>query len=145
MGLAHDAADNLGDLVSPLWQPYNAYAVKRFLEDHARETCAMDFGAGHSIYDGKLFESVNKTLASYNVVLLMPSSNHQESVRHLADRNNRDRRKHRDHNRWNQLFIEHPSNHGLARFVVYTKGKSAEETCAEVINRIQAGLGAARE
>ncbi len=34
------------------------------------------------------------------------------------------------------MFIDNPSNEKLAKIIVYTQGKTPEETCQEVIDRI---------
>ncbi|MEO1763722.1 MAG: shikimate kinase, partial [Cyanobacteria bacterium J06629_18] len=36
----------------------------------------------------------------------------------------------------NEHFIKHHSNHDLAKYVVYTKDKTPEETCEDVLNKI---------
>ncbi|NJL45574.1 MAG: hypothetical protein HC922_07275 [Leptolyngbyaceae cyanobacterium SM2_3_12] len=38
----------------------------------------------------------------------------------------------------NEHFLRHPSNYELAKFMVYTKGKTPAETCRELLDLIQA-------
>ncbi|UCJ13977.1 MAG: hypothetical protein JWS08_09770 [Phormidium sp. PBR-2020] len=69
------------------WKPFEAHAVERLLSDH--KNCVIDFGAGHSVYeDNSLFQRVQRVLAPYpNIVLLLPSSDLNESVQILNERN----------------------------------------------------------
>jgi hypothetical protein len=115
------------------WKPFEAYAAERFLAEHP--TGVLDFGAGHSVQeDPALFARVRRALAPYrNVVLLLPSPDPEESVRILKERyggvvsNGVDFDRH---------FVTHPSNRTLATLVVYTAGKTPEETCEEVLRQI---------
>jgi shikimate kinase len=120
---------------------FNAYAVERLLQDHSG--CVIDLGAGHSVYrDAPSLERVQKALASYpNVFLILPSPDLEESARVLAERN--------EDNGWlqsfraqhgynpNEHFLRHPSNFALAKHVVYTSGRSPQETCDEILERIE--------
>ncbi|MEM9945415.1 MAG: shikimate kinase [Cyanobacteria bacterium P01_D01_bin.36] len=116
------------------WKPFEAHAVDRILSECHR--CVIDFGAGHSVYeDAHLFQRVERALAPYpNVVLLLPSADRDESIRILIERNRDLPSNTRDINR---LFVTHPSNYRLAKFTVYTKGKTPEETCKEILENIK--------
>src|ERR1051325_2390846 len=111
------------------WKPFEAYSVERLLEEHSN--CIIDFGAGHSVYeDDALFTRVQKVLEPYrNVILLLPSQDLDESVQLLKARggevvdNDVDFVEH---------FVKHHSNHDLAKMVVYTKGKTPEQTRDEI-------------
>ena len=112
------------------WKPFEPYALERLLAEHRGGV--VDLGAGQSVYeDAALFARVEQTLASYpNVVLLLPSSDLDESVRISKER--------QGHQTWyendfDELFVKHPSNSRLAKFVVYTEGKTPEQTCAEIL------------
>lgn len=115
------------------WKPFEMHAVERFLAEHP--IGVLDFGAGHSVQeDPALFARLRRALAPYrNVVLLLPSPDPDESVRILKERygglvsNGVDFDRH---------FVTHHSNHDLATLVVHTKGKTPEETCAEILQRI---------
>ena len=124
------------------WKPFEAHAVERVLADYS--DCVIDFGAGHSVYeDAALFARVQRALAPYpNVILLLPSPDLDESVEILNARfadllmkevGEVDERLFNV----NAHFIKHPSNHQLAKMVVYTKGKTPEETCEEILQKIE--------
>lgn len=117
------------------WKPFEAYAVERLLSEY--KNCVIDFGAGHSVYeDTSLFQRVQKVLVPYsNIVLLLPSSDLDESVKILNDRN-----KYVPDGtpNINEHFMRHPSNHELAKFTVYTKAKTPEETCNEILLLVDA-------
>lgn len=116
------------------WKPFEAYAVERLLLEHTN--CVIDFGAGHSVYDDPLlFQSVQKALSPYpNVVLLLPSSDLEESIRILNERN---QHLPDDIRSTNEYFVKHLSNNELAKLTVYTKLKPPEETCREILRRIE--------
>jgi len=115
------------------WKPFEAYAVQRVLEEHPN--CVIDFGAGHSVYENdELFDRIQKILAPYrNVILLMPSSDLDESIDILNQRSDflRDMQPN-----INEHFIKHHSNYDLAKHTVYTKNKTPKETCKEILNLI---------
>jgi len=147
IGYDHDKAKKIVDTEGMLgllryWKPFEAYAVERTLANH--DNCVIDFGAGHSVYEEEeLFGRVERALAPYpNVILLLPSPDLDESTAILnhrfatmvqaevgeIDKALLD---------VNEHFVKHPSNHKLAKIVVYTKDKTPEETCAEIIEKIQ--------
>lgn len=129
-----DAEDFWG--VGRYWKRFEAHAVERLLADHHQ--CVIDFGAGHSVYeDETLFKRVERVLAPYsNVILLMPSFDLDESVQILKERNLGRPAVFYD---INEHFVRHPSNYKLAKFTVYTKGKTPEETCNEILNLVDNG------
>jgi len=110
------------------WKHFEVYSVKRVLEMYPNHI--HDFGAGQSVYEDKnLFEEVSEILKPYsNVVLLLPSPNKEESLNILFERNKFTH---------NDLFINNPSNEKLAKIIVYTKGKTPEETCEEIISKLK--------
>ena len=119
------------------WKPFEAYAVERVVAEHKG---IIDFGAGHSVYeDETLFARVQQSLAPYPyVILLLPSPDLDESVAivntRLADMLQREIGEVSDEVlKVNEQFVRHPSNHLLAKMVVYTKDKTPEETCAEIL------------
>jgi shikimate kinase len=116
------------------WKPFEAYAVERLLAEH--RNCVIDFGAGHSVYeDDAQFARIQQILAPYeNVVLVLPSPDPEESVQILYERGGRPGEGEFD---FTEHFVKHHSNHDLARHVVYTQGKSPEETCEEIMCRIR--------
>jgi shikimate kinase len=116
--------------VQRYWKPFEAYAVKRLLAEH--QNCIIDFGAGHSVYDDQdLFYKVKQALAPYiNVFLLLPSPNQDESIRIL---NERGELMSNELLEINEHFVRHPSNQELAKFTIYTKAKTPEETCNDIL------------
>jgi hypothetical protein len=79
---------------------------------------------------------VKKLLAPYpHVILLLPSPDPEESLEILNARQP-----------WlrdmtpniNEHFIRHHSNRDLAKHIVYSKGKTAEQTCEEVYDLVTA-------
>ena len=116
------------------WKPFEAHAVQRLLADIAGERCVIDFGAGHSVYeDAALLERVRKAIEPYPVVLLLPSPDVDESIAILRQR--------RDvmfpdqigmPMEVNEHFVRDPSNRLLAKFTVYTKGRTEQETADEI-------------
>jgi shikimate kinase len=133
-GLTLESAEALGDFDSPHWQPYHAHAVKRFLQDHRDETCVMDLGAGHALYEDAYLDEMQVVCAPYDVILLLPSPDIDVSIHDLNERNNAHVYKRtQPHTKWNTLFLRHPSSRQLARYVVYTKGKTPIETCNDIL------------
>lgn len=125
-------------------KPFEAYAVERVLADY--NTGVIDFGAGHSVYeDEQLFARVEQALAPYpHVILILPLADLDESVAILNARFKELLLREVgmvDEGFFgvNEHFVKHPSNHRLAKLVVYTNGKTPEETCVEIVQRL--GLG----
>ena len=116
------------------WKPFEAYAVERLLAQY--DNCIIDFGAGHSVYeDEQLFTKVQRILEPYrNVILILPTPDLDESIQILNERNGGLVSNDVD---FNEHFVKHHSNHDLAKFVVYTKGKSPEETRDDILNLIK--------
>ncbi len=113
------------------WQPFEAHAVQRLLAEHSN--CVIDLGAGHSVFeDPQLFERAREALAPYrNVVLVLPSADENESIEVLA---RRAQSASQDVLELNAHFVRHHSNRSLAKHVVYTNGKTPEETADEVMH-----------
>jgi shikimate kinase len=123
------------------WKPFEAYAVERVLGDH--DKCVIDFGAGHSVYeDDRLFARVERAMASHaNVILLLPSPDLDKSTEILNMRFGelllREIGKvDEELFKVNEHFVKHPSNHKLAKIVVYTEGKTPEEACEEILEKL---------
>lgn len=121
-------------------KPFEAHAVERVVAEHQG---VIDFGASHSVYeDEALLARVEKALAPFPyVILLLPSPDLDESVAivnaRFAAAVQKDIGELGDEVlRLNEHFVKHPSNHLLAKMVVYTKGKTPEETCAEIIEKL---------
>lgn len=123
------------------WKPFEATTVERVLAE--QRDCVIDFGAGHSVYeDEALFARVEAALRPFpHVILLLPSPDLDESVAIV-------------NGRFVQMleaegvpvdpavlavnahFVTHPSNHRLAKITVYTKNRTPDETCAEIVQAL---------
>ncbi|MCA0455824.1 MAG: shikimate kinase [Chloroflexi bacterium] len=120
------------------WKPFEAHSVERVLADY--DDCVIDFGGGQSVYEDEvLFARVQKALEPYpNVVLLLPSPDLDESVKILNSRIPLD-----DPNilpflyQLNTHFVKHPSNLTLAKITVYTNGRTPDQTCDDIIERLK--------
>jgi shikimate kinase len=130
-------------LLSPEWQQYDAYVVGRSVTEISKseENRVIDSGAGHSVYeDEEILARVQQILDPHNVVLILPSRDNEESLGILLERT-RKRGKlaaYSDEqiNEFNRRFIQCNSNYILADLIVYTKGKSPEETCEEILREL---------
>ncbi len=111
------------------WKRFELYGIERLLSEHSN--CVIDFGAGHSVYENDAdFARAVELLSPYkNVVLLLPSSDLDESVDILKQRNQLTI----NGVEINRFFMTHPSNHKLAKQVIYTKGKTPEEIKEEIL------------
>jgi hypothetical protein len=121
------------------WQPFDAHAVTRALSDF--EHCVFDFGAIHSVYeDPDLFQQVAGALAPYPyVILLLPTSDPDESVRLLFERgaSGTTELSEQDQVMWRRIierFVKHPSNYRLAKQIVYTSGKQPVDIVADILS-----------
>jgi hypothetical protein len=127
-----EAADKRGGFkaVYEYWKPFELHAVERILSDAS--DCVIDFGAGHSVFeDEAMLARAERALASFaNVVLLLPSPDDAESVRLLRERTGDAESNGLD---FHEHFVRHPSNRRLAKHVVHTAGRTAEETRDEII------------
>jgi shikimate kinase len=115
------------------WKAFEIHAVERLLAGH--RDCVIDFGAGHSVYEeDELFARAQRALAPFaNVVLLLPSPDLDESVRLLRERTAMSEDPVFD---LTDHFVRHHSNHDLATMVIYTDGKTPEETRDEILPRL---------
>jgi len=128
--LARDIRARGGFLALVLyWNLFAAYAVERLLSDY--RNCVIDFGAG-TYETQESFNRVQQALSRYrNIVLLLPSPNKEASLRILRER---DTNPPLDLNfDFNAHFLNHHSYYDLAKFTVYTSGKTPAETCEEIL------------
>jgi hypothetical protein len=118
-------------------RPFYLYAVERVLQDYPGRV--VDLGAGHSVHDDPAdFERLQQALAPYpNVVLVLPSPDLDESARILRERAIRSQflQEIREQLGYdlNEYFLRQPSNFTLAKHVVYTAGRSPEESRDEIM------------
>lgn len=115
------------------WKLFDAYAVERVLAEH--QGCVIDFGAGASMYEStEMFERVKKALAPYpNIILLLPSPDMDESVRILNQRTSDLPGAFGQGFNWHEYFLGQARYYQLAKHIVYTHGKTPEETCDEIM------------
>ena len=147
IGYDHDHAVQLGEkegfpAVLKYWKPFEVHAVERILADC--KDGVISFGAGHSVYeDEALFERAQRALAPYNnVILLLPCEDVDQAAAILNERFIRQMMEegitpHAEELEIREHFIRHPSNRRLAKRVVYTEGKSPEETCEEIVHIVR--------
>jgi shikimate kinase len=121
-------------------KPFEARMVEKVLADHHG---LIDFGASNSVYeDPALFSRVENALAPYpNVILLLPSPDPDESVEILKNRLIRmlteaGKEFTDELFELNEYFVKHPSNRQLAKLVIYTKDKTPEKICDEILLKL---------
>lgn len=120
-------------------KPFEARMVEMVLAEHHG---VIDFGASNSVYDeAGLLARVEKALAPYpHVILLQPSPDADESAEILKTRligmlTKAGKEFSDELFELNEYFIRHPSNRQLAKQVIYTKGRTPEDICDEIIQR----------
>lgn len=103
----------------------------------------IDLGASNSIYgDQEILAQAEKVLSPYpNVVLLLPSANAVESALILKNRlikmlNEAGKPFTDELFELNEYFIQHPSNRRLAKLTIYTKNKTPDEICGELVGKL---------
>ena len=111
------------------WKAFEPYGVERIVAEP--EAAVIDLGGGHSIFeDETLFARVKKALSPFpNVILIMPSPDLEESIAILNERTNGYVSNGFD---FHDNFVRSRCNYELAKHTVYTKGKTPEETAAEI-------------
>jgi hypothetical protein len=122
-------------------KPFEAQLVKMVLADYQHSI--IDFGASNSVYDDKdLLTQVENALLPYqNVILLLPSPDMDESVEILKYRLMRmltevGKEFTDELFELNNYFTRHPANRQLAKRVIYTKAKTPENICDEIIQEL---------
>jgi shikimate kinase len=117
------------DGVLRYWKPFEIHAIERILAEHPG--AVIDFGAGHSVYDEpEQMARIRAALAPLaNVFLITPSPDPTASIAILRDRmtpkiNGIE---------LNRYIIATQALHQLANRIIYTTGKTPEETAEEII------------
>ncbi len=123
-------AEGRHDAVYHYFQRFEAHAVQRAVKE--LPDSILELGPPQSVYDDPtLLEEVRAALEPYaSVVLILPTPDVDESVRILRDRGEVVF----EGMEVNEHFIRHPSNVQLAKKVVYTEGRTPEETCEDIFN-----------
>lgn len=125
------------------WKPFEVHAVERVLADH--DNCVIDFGAGYTVQEDKeLFGRVEAALAPYeHVILLLPTPDLEKSIEILNTRMaallrevGQPEERIPEVLKANEGFVNLPYNGRLAKRIVYTEGKTPEETCDEIVGAI---------
>lgn len=118
-------------------QPFEAQMVEMVLADHQG---IIDFGASNSVYDDEtLLARVERALAPYpQVILLRPSPDAAESAAILKERliqmlTAAGKDFSDELFELNDYFVQHPANSRLAKRVIYTKDKTPEQICDEIV------------
>jgi hypothetical protein len=121
------------------WKPFEADAVERVIADYP--DAVIDFGAGHSHYDGhlELFARAAAALErADHVILLLPSPDPEESLRVVMERLEPEPENEAVVRTLAEQFVRSVSNARLATATVYTCGETPEETrdqVAEIVAR----------
>lgn len=121
-------------------EPFLLPALERHLSEN--RDCVIDLGAGHTVYrsDADLARA-QQLLAPYrNVVLLLPAPDLEEAAAILRERTSQiawlNRIREQNGFDLNEEFLRHPANLALAKYIVYTKHKTPEETRDEILNQL---------
>jgi adenylate kinase family enzyme len=136
--VAHKIRSEEGFLgLNRYWKQFEIHAVERVLSDCPDGV--ISFGAGHSVYEEEaLFDRAQRALAPYaNVILILPCPNLEEAGNICKQRYLEQDLQDGIETPQEQLamidqFIQDPSNQLLAKKVIYTKGKSPEQSCEEI-------------
>lgn len=115
------------------WSLFNSHAIERTLADHAN--CIFDFGAGPIVFDNDLQrDQIIRALAPFaNVVRLLPSPDPERSIQVLQQRGSHLVGTNAQNFDWSAFFVNHRQNQALAKYELYTEGKTPAESCAEII------------
>lgn len=134
--LAEKAYDNGGIIGWHDYQkPYELFAVKMILEQHTN--AVIEFGGGQSVYTEATQAATFLSLIKDEpfVVLMLPCEDFTRSAKILGDR-----AKNVEEKILNDIFIPSETNKKAAKYVVYTEGKTPEETIDEIVD-IYLGAG----
>jgi shikimate kinase len=126
------------------WSLFNSYAIERVLAEHTQ--CVFDLGAGPIVFENDLLsDQIKRALEPFaNVVWLVPSPDTEKSIRVLRERSRALPGTTAQGFDWSAFFVRHEHNRQLARYKVYTEGKTPHETCAEIIAVTQTPRSAIR-
>lgn len=137
LGHSQDAVDqawNEGELEGYLrYQgPFEAHAVERLLQ--AEPQGVVELKATQIAFpDPQLGARVQQALQPYHpIVLLLPAPDVETSIQVLNERGY----VFYEGVELTEHFVRHHSNHDLAKIRHYTKGKTPEESCAELLTQL---------
>jgi hypothetical protein len=111
-------------------KPFEVHAVERHLADS--RDCVVDLGAGYSVQDDPdLQERIRRAMDPYpHVVLLLPCPDVSDAIACLEERVGEGLRSLNEH------YLRHPANRELAKALVYTIGKTPQETCDDIVRTL---------
>lgn len=115
------------------WSLFNSHAIERSLADHTG--CIFDLGGGPIVFENDLQRNqIKRALAPFgNVIRLLPSPDPDKSIQILQQRGSHLIGVNGQGFNWSAFFVNHPQNQALAKYEVYTEGKTPAESCAEII------------
>jgi hypothetical protein len=115
------------------WSLFNSHATERAFADHAN--CIFDLGGGPIVFENDLQQDqIKRALAPFaNVVRLLPSADPDKSIQILQRRSSHLIGVNGQGFNWSAFFVNHRQNQLLAKYEVYTEGKTPAESCAEII------------
>ena len=123
--------ENGGDGFYRYMMPFHAYAIERVLSEH--QESVIEFAPEQSVYDDFQLKNIEQILQPLtHVILLLYSPDAEESLQVLEESNTAIV----NGMPINEHFIKHHSNHNLAKYVIYTKDKTPEQTCEDVLSKI---------
>ena len=148
LGFSNDEFNRLWSEASPhtadrYFRTFFPASIERLFSEYSN--CVFDLGAGHVVFeDDALFQRVKKTLEPFsNIVLILPSPDLDESVRILREREGQ--RKANPYFLSSTEFdyfshwVKSHCNLDLAKYTVYTEGKTPGQTRDEVLQLIARG------
>ncbi|MEZ4862015.1 MAG: shikimate kinase [Caldilineaceae bacterium] len=113
--------------------PFEVHAVARFLQEQD-DPGVLELGASQvALPDDQLTARLAQLLQPYQpIILLLPSPDHEASIQVLDERGY----VFYEGVELTEHFVRHHSNHDLAKLRLYTKGKTPEESCAELLPQL---------
>ena len=119
------------------WSQFNAYGIERLLQEH--QNCVIDLGGGPIVFENSLSSAqIQKALEPFPYVIrLLPSPDLERSVEVLQKRASHLIGTNAQGFNWSRFFVSHKKNQRLAKFEVFTDGKTPEESCADIFNLIR--------
>ncbi len=111
-------------------KPFELKAVKTIISSN--DNAVIEFGGGQSVYDDEVQAREFITLMQNEkfVFLLLPCSDKQKSLEILDERIGEEEAE----KILNRIFINSHTNEQVAKFTVYTQGKTPNETIEEIVS-----------
>ncbi len=112
-------------------KPFELKAVKTVIKNNNK--AVIEFGGGQSVYEDDLQaqEFINLMRNEKFVFLLFPCSDKQKSLEILDERIGEEEAE----KILNRIFINSQTNEQVAKFKIYTNGKTPDETIEEIISK----------